>query len=366
MNTRGEVFAAESREDAAALRRTRGARGGDGRPLPRLVRGVAPAVAAPVARCGCRRAAAGACKAVGADGALTLELGRDEPDARLARFVAAHRQTLARAGARGHQGRGGRPALSQRLCGARAGVPRKEHAKPAEHDRDAMKDNKNLIVGLDIGTSKIVAIVAEVGADGDAQRDRARHAAVARAQERRGGQHRSHDGLDPARAGGGRADGRLPDQGGLHRHRGQPHPLLHVARHGGDQGKGSDAGGHRPRGRDRQGDPDPQRPADPAHRAAVVHDRRPGRRARAARHERRAPRGRRAHRDRRGVRGRERDQVHPPLRARRARRDPAAARVGDRGAVRRREGAGRLPHRHRRRHDGHRGATPAARSGTRR
>src|ERR1700750_151700 len=30
-----------------------------------------------------------------------------------------------------------------------------------------MKDNKNLIVGLDIGTSKIVAIVAEVTADGE-------------------------------------------------------------------------------------------------------------------------------------------------------------------------------------------------------
>ena len=29
-----------------------------------------------------------------------------------------------------------------------------------------VKDNKNLIVGLDIGTSKIVAIVAEVGPDG--------------------------------------------------------------------------------------------------------------------------------------------------------------------------------------------------------
>ncbi|MCC6193469.1 MAG: cell division protein FtsQ/DivIB [Burkholderiales bacterium] len=42
-------------------------------------------------------------KAAGADSALTLELGRDEPDARLARFVAAYRQTLgalARAGTR--------------------------------------------------------------------------------------------------------------------------------------------------------------------------------------------------------------------------------------------------------------------------
>jgi len=42
-------------------------------------------------------------KAIGPDVALTLELGRDEPEARLARFVAAYRQTLAalaRAGTR--------------------------------------------------------------------------------------------------------------------------------------------------------------------------------------------------------------------------------------------------------------------------
>jgi len=30
-----------------------------------------------------------------------------------------------------------------------------------------VKDNKNLIVGLDIGTSKIVAIVAEITGEGD-------------------------------------------------------------------------------------------------------------------------------------------------------------------------------------------------------
>src|SRR6516165_10916556 len=30
-----------------------------------------------------------------------------------------------------------------------------------------VKDNKNLIVGLDIGTSKVVAIVAEITPDGD-------------------------------------------------------------------------------------------------------------------------------------------------------------------------------------------------------
>ena len=80
-----------------------------------------------------------------------------------------------------------------------------------------VKDSKNLIVGLDIGTSKIVAIVAEVAPDGGAQHHRPRHAAVARAEEGRRRQHRGDDGVDPARAGGGRADGRLPDHRGLHR-----------------------------------------------------------------------------------------------------------------------------------------------------
>src|SRR6185369_16558938 len=67
-----------------------------------------------------------------------------------------------RTGARGHQGRSGGSALSQRLCGARTGVPRKSRDKDG-----CMKDSKNLIVGLDIGTSKIVAIVAEVGPGGE-------------------------------------------------------------------------------------------------------------------------------------------------------------------------------------------------------
>jgi cell division protein FtsA len=68
-----------------------------------------------------------------------------------------------------------------------------------------VKDAKNVIVGLDIGTSKIVAIVA----------DRARMAlniigparSLRADSRRRRRQHRGDDGVDPARAGRGRADG---------------------------------------------------------------------------------------------------------------------------------------------------------------
>ena len=190
-----------------------------------------------------------------------------------------------------------------------------------------VKDSKNLIVGLDIGTSKIVAIVAEVTPDGGAQHHRHGHAAVARPQEGRRRQHRGDDGVDPARARGGRADGRLPDHRGLHRHRRQPHPQPQLQRHGRDQGEGGHAGRHRPRRRDGEGDRDPERPAGPAHPAAGIHHRRPGGRARAAGHERRAPRGEGAHRHRRGVGRREHHQVRAPLRPRGARRDPAAARL---------------------------------------
>ncbi len=66
------------------------------------------------------------------------------------------------------------------------------------------------------------------------------HAAVAGAEEGRRRQHRSDDGVDPARARGSRADGRLRDHRGLHRHRRQPHQEPQLQRHGRDQGKGSD------------------------------------------------------------------------------------------------------------------------------
>src|SRR6185437_13394577 len=53
---------------------------------------------------------------------------------------------------------------SRRAC--RAFTKSRRTRPPDGHDRGIVKDNNNLIVGLDIGTSKIVAIVAEVIPDG--------------------------------------------------------------------------------------------------------------------------------------------------------------------------------------------------------
>jgi cell division protein FtsA len=61
---------------------------------------------------------------------------------------------------------------------------------------------------LDIGTSKVVAMVGEY-APGEPDRGH-RHrqpTELARPQARRGGGHRVHRAVDPARGGGGRADG---------------------------------------------------------------------------------------------------------------------------------------------------------------
>jgi cell division protein FtsQ len=102
VNTHGEVFAAESRE---ALPKFEGpeARATD---MADRFRAWSEALHPLSLRLSEMRLSARGgwrLKAVGAEGVLTLELGRDEPDARLARFVAAHRQTLAalaRAGTR--------------------------------------------------------------------------------------------------------------------------------------------------------------------------------------------------------------------------------------------------------------------------
>ena len=75
--------------------------------------------------------------------------------------------TLARAGhARGLR----RPALSQRIRCTRTAIPRKVGQAGGMRETKGqrmVKDNKNLVVGLDIGTSKIVAIVAEVTPEGE-------------------------------------------------------------------------------------------------------------------------------------------------------------------------------------------------------
>ena len=103
------------------------------------------------------------------------------------------------------------------------------------------KEAKNLVVGLDIGTSKIVVIVGEAKPDGMLEVIGMGMHQSSGHEERHGGQYRSHGGRDPARAGGGRADGGLQDTRGLYRHRGQPYPQHQFARHGEDQGEGSRA-----------------------------------------------------------------------------------------------------------------------------
>ena len=155
------------------------------------------------------------------------------------------------------------------------------------------KEFKDLVVGLDIGTAKVMAVVAEVMPDGELRIAGLGSAPDARAQARRGRQHRRHRAVDPAGAEGGRDDGRLQDHARLHRHHRQPHPRPELDRHGDRARQGGDAGRRGARGRDRQGDQHPERPAAAAGRAAGVRDRRP-RGQGADRHERRPARGARS------------------------------------------------------------------------
>ena len=79
------------------------------------------------------------------------------------------------------------------------------------------KAANNLIVGLDIGTSKVVAIVGEVTVEGDIEIIGIGYASVARAQEGCGCEYRLHRAIDSARHRGSGVDGRLPDKFGVQR-----------------------------------------------------------------------------------------------------------------------------------------------------
>ena len=92
------------------------------------------------------------------------------------------------------------------------------------------KEYKDLVVGLDIGTAKVMAVVAEVLPGGEL---RAGRASAWRASHglKRGvvvnidATVQSH----PAGAERGRDDGRLQDHARLHRHHRQPHPRPELA-----------------------------------------------------------------------------------------------------------------------------------------
>jgi len=70
------------------------------------------------------------------------------------------------------------------------------------------RGDKNLIVGLDIGTSKVVAIVGEINEDGDIEVVGI-GSPLARAEEGRRRQYRVDGAFDPARGRGSGADGWL-------------------------------------------------------------------------------------------------------------------------------------------------------------
>jgi hypothetical protein len=100
-------------------------------------------------------------------GKIVIDLGRDDPSGSARTLHSGLRTHDRRARARGHADRARRSSLSQRLCGARTGVSASEPARRREGAQTMVRDSKNVIVGLDIGTSKIVAIVAEVTPEND-------------------------------------------------------------------------------------------------------------------------------------------------------------------------------------------------------
>ena len=74
-----------------------------------------------------------------------------------------------------------------------------------------------MIVGTDIGTSKVVALVGEVTADGELEIVGIGTPSFARPEEGRGGEHRIHRAVDPARHRRSPADGWLPHPFSLRR-----------------------------------------------------------------------------------------------------------------------------------------------------
>ena len=191
-----------------------------------------------------------------------------------------------------------------------------------------------MIVGLDIGTSKVVALVGEVTADGQLELASAsvrrahpsvdprptkkgvhsvvnprhrgdrggyrmpprrsipavaiagpadgrwpaggrwhRYSSVPRPEEGRGGEHRVHRAVDPARHRRGPADGRLPYPLGVRRHRRQPHPQPQFPRHRGDPRSRGEPGGYRTGTGCRPGGGDPGGPAGAAYPGPGLRDR---------------------------------------------------------------------------------------------
>ncbi len=256
---------------------------------------------------------------------------------RLARADLRYTNGFALTWARSPQPEPAMPAIGQRRRPAATHPPRPRPgiaSTARQRHRMNRKGDKSLIVGLDIGTSKVVALVGEyspgagqievIGIGSHESRG---------LQARRGGGHRIHRAVDPARDRGSRADGRLRDPLGLRLDLRQPHAVPQLAGHRADPRRRGDLRRPRPRAGGGQGGRDPGRPEDPARDPARIRARRlAGRHPQPGRHDRRAPGSARAPGGLRAVGRRQHQQVRAALRPAGRRPDPGRRWLPARGA----------------------------------
>ena len=185
------------------------------------------------------------------------------------------------------------------------------------------KGDKSLIVGLDIGTSKVMALVGEYSPGNPIEVIGIGSHESRGTQARRGGRHRIHGAVDPARDRGSRADGRLRDPLGVRLDLRQPRAVPQLAGHRADPRRRGDLRRPRPRAGSGQGRGDPRRPEDPARDPARLRARRfAGRHPQSGRHDRRAPGSARAPGRLRAVGRGQHQQVRAALRPAGRRPDP--------------------------------------------
>ena len=180
VNTYGELFAAEwtppSRRACRCSPARRAREAEVARALPALRRAARAARRAAGARGPRRRATPGSCGSATVPARTQLELGRDGADAveeRLARFVAAYPSRW----------RACRSVRARRSSYVDLRYPNGFALRVAGLERLSAwpRRTKNLVVGLDIGTSKVAALVAELRAGRRARGPRHGQPRVARA-----------------------------------------------------------------------------------------------------------------------------------------------------------------------------------------
>ena len=174
------------------------------------------------------------------------------------------------------------------------------------------------LVGLDVGTSKVTAVVGEMLDDGGLDIVGHRRGRVARHPARRRRQPRGGGRVDQEGDRGSRADGRRRDRLRAPRAVGPAHQGLQQPRR--DRGRRQEprdhARGRAARDRRGQGGVAADRARDPARAAAGLRRRRAGRHRRAGRDDRRAARGERPHRHRQPELDAEHRRVREPRRRR--------------------------------------------------